>query len=110
MASKNVKIFEYTDYRFFLKDYYAFQKRNNRGFSYRSFASLSGVAPSLLKDVVSGRRQLTLKIMEKYADAMQLSARERDYFRILVEFVNAKSNQKKNEVFFRMMQIGRAHV
>jgi uncharacterized protein (TIGR02147 family) len=107
MAIKSVKIFEYTDYRFFLKDYYSFNKKNNRGFSYRSFALQAGVAPSLLKDVVSGRRHLTLKIMEKYAGAMQLSAREKEYFRILVEFVNAKSNQKKNEVFNRMMHLRR---
>ncbi|HUI93870.1 MAG TPA: TIGR02147 family protein [Chitinivibrionales bacterium] len=107
MSSKNIKIFEYTDYRFFLKDYYSFQKKNNRRFSYRSFAIQSGVAPSLFKDVVSGRRQLTLKVMEKYAAAMQMSPREQSYFKALVEFVNAKNNQKKNEAFGRMMQLRR---
>lgn len=107
MIPKSVKIFEYTEYRFFLKDYYSFQKKNNRRFSYRSFALQSGVAPSLFKDVVSGRRQLTLKVMEKYAGAMQMSPREQGYFRALVEFVNAKNNQKKNEAFSRMIQLRR---
>ncbi len=107
MPSRALKIFEYTDYRFFLKDYYSYQKKSNRRFSYRSFAAQSGVAPSLLKDVVSGRRQLTLKVVEKYSHAMHLTEREREYFRTLVKFVNAKSNQDKNEAFSAMMQLRR---
>ncbi len=107
MASRALKIFEYTDYRFFLKDYYSYQKRNSRGFSFRAFAAQSGVSPSLFKDIISGRRQLTLKVMEKYARAMHLSERETDYFRVLVEFVNAKNNQRKNDAFAGMMQLRR---
>jgi uncharacterized protein (TIGR02147 family) len=107
MAAKGIKIFEYTDYRYFLKDYYSFQKKNNRRFSYRSFAHQSGVAPSLFKDVVSGRRHLTLKAMEKYACAMHMSQRESGYFRALVEFVNAKNDRNKNDAFGRMMRFRR---
>jgi len=45
--------------------------------------------------------------MEKYAAAMHMPQRERGYFRSLVEFVNAKNNQKKNDAFNRMMQFRR---
>jgi|WetSurMetagenome_2_1015567.scaffolds.fasta_scaffold00045_10 uncharacterized protein (TIGR02147 family) len=104
MSSRTVKIFEYTDYRFFLKDFYSFQKKNSRGFSFRSFSKASGVSPSLFKDIISGRRQLTLKVMEKYSRAMHLSERETEYFRALVEFVNARNNGKKNDAFTAMVR------
>ena len=37
-------IFEYSDYRQFLRDYYAWAKENKRGFSHRSFLSKAGMA------------------------------------------------------------------
>ncbi len=104
MAIRSLKIFEYTDYRFFLKDFYSFRKKNSRRFSFRSFAKESGVSPSLFKDIISGRRQLSPKVMEKYARAMRLSDKETDYFRALVEFVNARNNRTKNNAFAAMMQ------
>jgi uncharacterized protein (TIGR02147 family) len=104
-AKKAPSIFDYVDYRFFLKDYYAEQKRSNRAFSYRYFAAKAGVSSSVLKDVTEGRRRLSPGIMKKYAMAMQLSAKETDYFRELVFFVNSKTAGAKNECFTRMMHL-----
>jgi uncharacterized protein (TIGR02147 family) len=104
MTVRALKIFEYTDYRFFLKDFYSHQKQNSRRFSFRFFAKESGVSPSLFKDIISGRRHLSPKVMEKYARTMRLSDKETDYFRALVEFVNAKNNRTKNDAFAAMMQ------
>jgi hypothetical protein len=53
--TKNPLIYDYVDYRFFLRDFVAHQKKRVRGFTYRSFASQAGVAASLLKDIISGR-------------------------------------------------------
>ncbi len=104
-SKKRISIFNYTDYKLFLKDYYAFQKKLNRHFSYRYFAQKSGVAPSVLKDIISGRRNLTLPVMSKYAAAMKLSNRETKYFETLVQFVNSKNNTEKNEAFTEMIHI-----
>jgi uncharacterized protein (TIGR02147 family) len=98
-------IFDYVDYRFFLKDFYAEQKRSNRAFSYRYFAGKTGVSSSVLKDIIEGRRRLTPATMKKYAVAMQLNARETDYFKALVLFVNSKTANAKNECFTRMMHL-----
>jgi uncharacterized protein (TIGR02147 family) len=98
-----ITIFEYADYKIYLKDYYSLQKKNNRRFSYRFFAAKAGVAPSLLKDIIAGRRNLTIPVMRKYARAMALNRKETEYFSVLVNFVNSKTNKDKNEYFNQMI-------
>ncbi len=97
MKSSALNIFKFTDYRIFLKEYYSARKKQKKRFSYRAFAKESGVSASLLKDIIEGRRNLTVAIMSKYAQSMGLNKKECSYFRILVEFTNAKTSNKKNE-------------
>lgn len=100
-----INIFEYTDYKLFLKDFYSAQKKLNSHFSYRYFAQKTNVAPSVLKDIISGRRNLTLPVMQKYAVIMGLNNREKRYFEILVRFVNSKKNSEKNQCFSEMIRL-----
>ena len=102
---KEVDIFTYTDYRTFLKDYYTFRKGQNHHFSYRSFGQKTGVASSVLKDIITGRRNLTLSIMHRYASYMKLTNRETRYFETLVRFANSKNNTEKNEAFIDMVRM-----
>jgi uncharacterized protein (TIGR02147 family) len=104
-------IFEYVDYRFFLKDYFDLQKKLSGDFTYRSFAKKAGLSPSLLKDILSKRQNLTLPAMHKYAGAMQLNAKEIAYFKALVGFNNADTNAEKNRFFGEMVSLrGRSSV
>lgn len=98
-------IYEYTDYKLFLRDYYSIQKKSSRRFSYRYFAQKANVAASVFKDVISGRRNLTLPVMHKYAVVMGLSKREVRYFETLVRFVNSKKNDEKNQYFAELIRM-----
>ena len=104
-SKKEIDIFNYTDYKTFLKDFYTFRKGQNHHFSFRSFGQKTGVAPSVLKDVITGRRNLTLSIMQRYASAMKLTNRETRYFETLVRFANSRSNTEKNEAFVDMIRM-----
>lgn len=105
MQTANLNIFEYLDYRMFLQDYYSLKKSTSRHFTYRYFAQKAGVSASLLKDILSGRQNLTLKVARKYGAAMQLKEREAAYFEALIAFNNAKTNASKNECFARMVKL-----
>lgn len=98
-------IYNYTDYRFLLKDYYSSQKKEVRSFSFRYFATKAGVSASILKDIIDGRRRLSLAVMQKYAVVMKLTPKETEYFGALVQFVNSKSNFDKNLHYNRMLQL-----
>jgi uncharacterized protein (TIGR02147 family) len=104
-TSPRFNIYDYTDYRFLLKDYYSYQKRDVRPFSFRYFAAKAGVSASVLKDITAGRRRLSLCVMQKYAAAMKLTPKEAEYFGAVVQFVNSKSNDEKNQHFMRMLRL-----
>jgi uncharacterized protein (TIGR02147 family) len=103
--SQRFNIYIYTDYRFLLKDYYLQQKKTIRSFSFRFFAAKAGVSASVYKDIMAGRRRLSLKIMRKYAEAMVLTPKETEYFGAVVLFVNSKSNDEKNIHFNQMLRL-----
>ncbi|NLE00605.1 MAG: TIGR02147 family protein [Fibrobacter sp.] len=103
--TQRFNIFHYTNYRILLKDYYAHQKKLIRSFSFRYFAAKSGVSASLFKDIIDGRRRLSIKIMQKYATAMNLTPKETEYFNAVVQFVNSKTNEEKNLHYIRMQRL-----
>jgi uncharacterized protein (TIGR02147 family) len=106
-----LNIFKYVDYRFFLTDYINLQKKLGGRFTFRSFGQKAGLSPSLLKDILSKRQNLTSATMRKYAGAMGLGAKETAYFEALVGFNNAKTNIEKNRLFGEMVRMrGRSAV
>lgn len=99
MNSKSLQcfnVYDYSDYRILLKEFYEFQKKRIRSFSYRYFAVKSGVSASLFSDIVEGRRRLSIPVMKKYAAAMNISQKETDYFGAVVKFNNSKTTDEKN--------------
>lgn len=104
-SAQRFNIYPYTDYRNLLKDYYFFQKKEIRSFSYRYFAVKSGVSASLFKDIIEGRRRLSLEVMHKYSAAMNLTPKEIDYFSAIVQFINSKTTEDKNFYFTEMLRL-----
>lgn len=91
-------IFEFIDYRKFLADYYQSKKETSTYFSYRYFAGKIGVnSPSFLKHVIDGKRNLTRRMAERFSSALELSPKEKLYFRNLVLFNQANTSAEKQE-------------
>jgi uncharacterized protein (TIGR02147 family) len=94
------KIFEYTDFRCFLKEYYLEKKRTTGFFTYRYFAAIAGFAsPVFLKLVMDKKSNLSEKSISCLSAAMQLNAAESNYFETLVRFNQSKSFEKKKILF-----------
>jgi uncharacterized protein (TIGR02147 family) len=103
--SQKIKIFEYTDYRKYLKDYYNEQKAVNKAFSYRYFAQKAGFNSSgLFKDITDGRCNMQSGIIIKFSNAIGLNKKEEEYFENMVYFNQAKSTEEKKRYFERMMR------
>ena len=78
---KSVSIYDYTDYRLYLRDYYEEQKTKNPAFSYRYFAKKAGFNSSgLYKDIVDGRTGITRSLILRFATAMKLMPKQQEYF------------------------------
>lgn len=95
--NENLKpVFEYIDYRIYLKDFYNFNKKRMKYFSYRFFSKNAGInSPNFLKQVIEGKRNLTRPVVEKFLKAMNLNDKESVYFKNLVFFNQAKTAMEK---------------
>ena len=102
-------IVEYQDYHAFLSDYYEERKRTS-AFSWREFAKIAGfVSPSYLKDVCSGKTNLSKVTMGRVAAAIGLVGHEVEYFEAMVQFGNAKTDETKKKFLEQMQSMALDH-
>ncbi|MBD3393676.1 MAG: TIGR02147 family protein [Chitinivibrionales bacterium] len=98
-------VFEYMNYRDFLRDYYAEKKEQHSFYSYRLFSQKAGFkSPNFLKLVVEGQRNLSKESVFKFCRALGLKKKESDYFENLVFFNQSKSLEEKNAYLTRLMR------
>ena len=106
---KGFNIFEYDDFRHFLRDYYQTKKIEDPDFSYRSFSKAAGLQSSgNLKRVMDGARNLSSDGIEKFAMALGLKKEKKKYFEALVHFNQAKNPSKKEFFAEKILKI-RSH-
>lgn len=96
-------VFEYLEYRAFLRDYYAHEKKKHRGFSHRAFSRRVGLgSPNHLKRVMDGERNLTPEMAERFALAMGLAGEAADYFVQLVRLGQAKGSLERGRAYAKL--------
>ena len=103
-SNATIRVFDYTDYRKYLADYYRDQKSQCPYFSYRYFAGKAKIGSiGLYKDVVDGKQSLSRRATTKFSEAMGHSKREADYFEATVFFTDATTVEERKLYFNRMM-------
>lgn len=94
-------VIAYINYRELLRDYASAKNKFMKGrFSYRAFAIKVGFkSPNYIKLIVEGKRNLSPDGIYKLSQAMNLSAKEADFFISLVNFNQAKDPEERNFYF-----------
>jgi uncharacterized protein (TIGR02147 family) len=99
-------IFEYSDYRQYLADYYSKKKTSNPGYSHRVFARQAGLSsPSHLLMIINGARNLSLKTIPKFAEGLKLSSKEKRYFELMVLYNQTDDLQMKAKCFSEILTL-----
>lgn len=102
--NQKISVFDYTDYRTFLADYYRFQKKRSSAFSYRFFAQKVNLKSSgFYKELVDGKRNLSRALIVRFSSALKLNKKEAEYFENMVYFNDAKGIDEKKLYFKKMM-------
>ncbi|MCF0216069.1 MAG: TIGR02147 family protein [Fibrobacteraceae bacterium] len=97
------KIFEYLDYRVFLKDYYNQKKKANPAFSLRVFSDKIGFkAKDFISRVMNGEKNLSSQSIPKVANGLRLGKHETEFFLALVEFNQAETGEIRDDAFKKM--------
>jgi uncharacterized protein (TIGR02147 family) len=106
-GKKMPNVFEYSEYRKFLSDYYEEQKKY-RKFSYQAFADIAGFkTKTFIFKVISGDKALSKKSIYKVANALQMQKREVLYFDALVRFNDSKTFKERQTHFDKMQRYAR---
>jgi uncharacterized protein (TIGR02147 family) len=93
-------IYDYLDYRGFLKDRFLEIKKKNPLFSYQSFSRLAGArSTSFLKLVMDGKRNVSDEGIGMISRGFRLSEPERKFFESLVRFNQARVHDEKDRYF-----------
>jgi uncharacterized protein (TIGR02147 family) len=98
-------VYDYSDYRQYLKDYYEQHKALNPSFSYRYLSQKAGInSAPFYKFIIEGKRNLTKSTILKTCVGLKLSDQEAEYFENLVFFNQGKTLSEKNYYFERLIE------
>ena len=102
-------IVEYTDFRKYMRDFYEDRKLRS-AFSWREFSKNAGFSsPSYMKVVCDGKSKLSRIGVERTGAAMGLTGFEMDYFRAMVKFGQAETEEKKKAAYEEMLSIAKTY-
>ncbi len=91
-------IFEYDNYRDFLKKFYDWKKSQSRAFSFRFFSRAAGFSsPNFLKLVMEGKRNISAPSIDRFSQALKLTRGESQFFSNLVQMNQAKTVEEKRQ-------------
>lgn len=96
-----VEVYDYLDYRAYLRDVYLEGKK--RGLSHRSFSKRAGLkSPNYLKRVIDGDRNLSAEMTARFAKALGLDREASEYFTDLVHFTHARTTTERNTYYGKL--------
>src|SRR5689334_2150253 len=90
------RIFDYLDYREFLRRKYQQKKKANASFSYRFIAGKVSMDAGSFSRVLKGERNLDPESADRLARVFGLEPKERAFFTTLVLYSQARSHAEKS--------------
>ena len=98
-ARNKINIYDYTDYRKFLQDFYELEKSLDATFSYRVFAAAVDIDASLLVKILQRKRHVSSKGIEPFVEFFRFKEAKAEYFREMVAYSKAKTDKDVRKHF-----------
>lgn len=100
---KKVDIFDYINYRDFLRDYISYKRKRDSNFTHREILKKIGISSTgFLSNVISGKKNLNDEHTEALAIVLELNQREQICFGYMVSYNQARSIEEKKRWFDRL--------
>lgn len=100
-----VPVFDYLDYREFLKDFYESKKAEFPLFSYRVMAQHVGMDASNLFRVLQKDLHLPARCVPQVLEYVELSGRGAEYFQILLAYARTKAKKEKQLILEKALAL-----
>ena len=98
-----MNIYDYFDYRKYLKDYYEYRKKESPFFSYRYIARRVELDAGYLVKVLQGKYNIAQRTVEKFIVLCKLDEKGAEYFETMVHFAKAKSDKQIKLYFEKLL-------
>ena len=96
-------IFEYSDYRLFLRDYLLAVKSRGEKLTYEELGRKVGfTSKGFVTQIIQGKCKIPKDKIRKFGMALWLKKKEQSYFELLVRFDQAKTHRAKNDAFKKL--------
>lgn len=106
MKRSQLDIFEYTDFRAWLKDRFSELKASDKKYSLRYLARKMGLSSnSHLKMVMDGSHNMSIDLARKVARFFILNKQETDFFVNLVKYGQARNTREKSEALDELRKV-----
>jgi uncharacterized protein (TIGR02147 family) len=108
MKNKYANIFEYIDFRQFLKDYQKKRYKTDKSFSKSGICRKLGLpnTRSYFNDALN-RRNLSKAYVERFINVFELNEEEAQYFRVLVQFNQSVIEKDRTMLFDQLISLNR---
>lgn len=104
VLDRKLDLFDYLDYRRFLREWFEREKRRG-GMSLRRFSARAGFSsPNYFKLIVDGDRNLSGDGIAKFALALGLNKQQTRFFGYLVHFNQATTHKQKNRFYLELLR------
>ena len=100
-----INIFDYLDYREYLRDYYKDAKLHKPFFSYRFIGSRVGMDSSYVIKVLQGNLHIALKRIQSFIKLLDLDATEAAFFENMVFFGRANTERQRKLYFDKLLSV-----
>ncbi len=101
----NMNIYEFTDYRQFLRQFYEEKKELNRSFSFRAMGQKLDLDAGFIVKVMNGQYHLREKCFLKLFKLCGFDDEQQQYFETMVLFAKAKDEREQKRLFETMRSI-----
>lgn len=98
-----INLFEYLNYRDFLKDAYEERHAGDWRFSHRFIAEKADFDASMFNKILQGKRNLTPRLVSVFADIFCNDDREKQYFADMVAFNQAKNHSESRQFLEKLV-------
>lgn len=93
--AKAPQIFDYHDYRKYLRDWLEFSKSQATKHSLRSLARAAGLSPAYLSMILAGTRNFSLESLEQLIPILELTPQEEQHLRNLKVIADSENQEER---------------
>jgi uncharacterized protein (TIGR02147 family) len=99
-----IDLYQYTDYRKYLRDYYEAKRASQKEFTHRHIAQAVGFkSTGTFAQILQGKTNISPQTVSHFVTFLSLKKDEADYFELLVLFSQSKGHAEKKRYFEKII-------